>query len=464
MPFTPKNWQDAPSTATPISAVALEDVEERVTDYTDTRVDPVEAGKITALVSEEAPINPEHPEWGAVGNGTTDDSSAFSDILAAIGTAGADIMLPHRRNFLIANLSLTGKDNITFKGPGQFKRKPLGSSPDNNNFITFYDCTGIRFEGVRFDSNNVERFGGLSFRDCAELWIDGCHFFDSNLNATWASFDHFALIFNRDSPADPGCSDLWVTNNLFEDGQVELDNVTRFHVKGNTSKRAAGTAAIGHFTVGDSEHCTDGEITDNIILDPRKAGIKLQNEAGGLSSNVWRNVVIGRNIVKHETATAGADGVPIGVGQFTGATTGTGNVRHNIRVVDNVIWTDAAALAARTVPAIWFLDPAATQDFDYCEVSRNRVTWEISGDWAMDLRDLTNSDVVGNAVNGTVTHGLILVDPSGCRVTDNRALASTAEFSLNNPLGGNVVSLNYEDGAPPTLWNPTGHANDIINP
>lgn len=35
MPFTPKNWIDAPNTSTPISAAALEDLEERVTDYAD---------------------------------------------------------------------------------------------------------------------------------------------------------------------------------------------------------------------------------------------------------------------------------------------------------------------------------------------------------------------------------------------------------------------------------------------
>lgn len=34
-PFVPKNWVDAPATTTPISAAALEDLEDRVTDYTD---------------------------------------------------------------------------------------------------------------------------------------------------------------------------------------------------------------------------------------------------------------------------------------------------------------------------------------------------------------------------------------------------------------------------------------------
>lgn len=35
MPFTPKNWIDAPNTSTPISAAALEDVETRLAAYAD---------------------------------------------------------------------------------------------------------------------------------------------------------------------------------------------------------------------------------------------------------------------------------------------------------------------------------------------------------------------------------------------------------------------------------------------
>jgi hypothetical protein len=44
MAFTPKNWENAPSTATPINAAALEDLETRVTDYTDQEVAGVGGG------------------------------------------------------------------------------------------------------------------------------------------------------------------------------------------------------------------------------------------------------------------------------------------------------------------------------------------------------------------------------------------------------------------------------------
>lgn len=38
MPLTPKDWQDSPSTVTPLSAAALEDMESRLGAYTDTQV------------------------------------------------------------------------------------------------------------------------------------------------------------------------------------------------------------------------------------------------------------------------------------------------------------------------------------------------------------------------------------------------------------------------------------------
>lgn len=43
MPFSPKNWQDAPSTATPLTAAAIEDIEGRLSDYTDAEVGAVES-------------------------------------------------------------------------------------------------------------------------------------------------------------------------------------------------------------------------------------------------------------------------------------------------------------------------------------------------------------------------------------------------------------------------------------
>ena len=57
MPFTPKNWQDTPSTATPITAAALEDLEARVTDYTDT----AGGADQNVYIQETEPVDPTIP-------------------------------------------------------------------------------------------------------------------------------------------------------------------------------------------------------------------------------------------------------------------------------------------------------------------------------------------------------------------------------------------------------------------
>lgn len=49
MAFTPKNWQNSPSAATPLSAEAMEDLEVRVTDYTDTQVQPLASSTVDTI-------------------------------------------------------------------------------------------------------------------------------------------------------------------------------------------------------------------------------------------------------------------------------------------------------------------------------------------------------------------------------------------------------------------------------
>jgi hypothetical protein len=66
MGFDVKDWQNSPSTATPLSAAAIEDVEQRLSDYTDDQRDAILGGPV---------FYPE--DYGAVADGVTDSTTAL---------------------------------------------------------------------------------------------------------------------------------------------------------------------------------------------------------------------------------------------------------------------------------------------------------------------------------------------------------------------------------------------------
>lgn len=65
MPFSVKDWQNLPSTATKLNAAGIKDVEARLSGYTDARVSVIHA----------------QLDHGAVGNGTANDRSALNDAI-----------------------------------------------------------------------------------------------------------------------------------------------------------------------------------------------------------------------------------------------------------------------------------------------------------------------------------------------------------------------------------------------
>jgi hypothetical protein len=56
MSFTTKDWEDAPSETTPITAVALEDMETRVTNYADTITANTQTGNYTLVLADRGKV------------------------------------------------------------------------------------------------------------------------------------------------------------------------------------------------------------------------------------------------------------------------------------------------------------------------------------------------------------------------------------------------------------------------
>lgn len=98
MGFTPKDWKDYPDTSTPITQAALEDLETRVTDF---------AAERTAVSVKE---------FGATGDGTTDDTTAVQAAIDAVNTAGGGGVFFPAGTYLVTGVTLY--KNMVVQGEG----------------------------------------------------------------------------------------------------------------------------------------------------------------------------------------------------------------------------------------------------------------------------------------------------------------------------------------------------------
>lgn len=389
-------------------------------------------------------------DHGAVGDGVTNDTAA---VQAAIDT-GLNVFFPPG-TYLVDEVNM-GESDVTWLGYGAtLKRRNLGTTPENTYVADVRDCENFRCYGLAIDFNHIERFGGFNFDGVDGLWIKDCHFHDSDLNSSWSSFDHYALVIQN-------CTDVQVIGNRSEDVEfAEINNCERVRVAENVIHRAAGTAAIGMFAVASGYTFKDIEIVDNVVIDPRKRGIMFQHESGGPDNVVIRNVRIARNYVAHLTTTADAGSRMIDF--TTAAATGSGNTLDGVEIVDNICFA-ALTLATRTVAHIRVRHVSGNV-WAGMRVARNTVHANTT-DWAMDLRSISSGEVHDNRVDGTATDGIQLHTLTGCSVARNRAKATTNAFGLISSGGTNIVTGNRPIGSPTNVWHTSSAAasGDVIEP
>lgn len=148
MAFTPKNWQDAPSTATPITAVALEDLEERVTDYTD-------AQRVSLENSNPLIAN----DFGVVADGTTDDTAAWEALIDDLLTVDGAAVTWFGNSKIQPGLQFVGR--IALMGQSPLRSAfTISGGTDTNNGIIVGGTDGPRY--------------GHVFRDFSILGGAGC--------------------------------------------------------------------------------------------------------------------------------------------------------------------------------------------------------------------------------------------------------------------------------------------------
>ena len=122
-----------------------------------------------------AVINVKHPDYGAVGDGTTDDTTAIQAAIAAM-TDGSAILFPAGTYVVSSTLTLSSLSDITliFEG-GVLEESTVLSTP----VLTLSSCSGVVIRGARItgaeDSSNFDgassNRSGIYLASCTDVSV-----------------------------------------------------------------------------------------------------------------------------------------------------------------------------------------------------------------------------------------------------------------------------------------------------
>lgn len=117
------------------------------------RLDSVESGVLNAIITKEAPINPRHGNWGAVGDGVADDTAALAAAFAAVKAAAGGDMVWDDGSIFKTTGTLELPRGLHLHGPGQNGRAVIRNAVsdifqmgDATSAFAYFVIEGIKAE------------------------------------------------------------------------------------------------------------------------------------------------------------------------------------------------------------------------------------------------------------------------------------------------------------------------------
>lgn len=145
--------------------------------------------KVTYAMIDETYVN--IVDYGAVGDGTTNNSAAFQ---AAINAAqGRTLYIPAGEYVILTAVTLV--DDLVILGDGQVSKIVTGASAGQ---ISAVSKSNITLRQINFTNNN-NGSNVPTFRECENIVVDSCYFDPTVINSTALRFQGTVNIFVTDS-------------------------------------------------------------------------------------------------------------------------------------------------------------------------------------------------------------------------------------------------------------------------
>lgn len=448
--------------------------------------------KVSYSMINGSPVNV--LDYGAIGDGTTDSTSAIS---TALNSGASEVVIP-QGTFIVSAITVTSSTLRRVSGPGTLKLKNAA----NTFMLTLTGTNELVFDGVNFDGNKANQSGGTSvnrssyilinltdattvgtqFRSCKfsnayygavinnggiRTLIDGCWFYSCGMTSKDGTCD---AIFNGTSAQGTrivnnwinDCSDygvacdtsgIIVQNNVISNCFAGVGSLTRGAIGNHTIQNndiSLCTRPIDYFnSVSDSaaaNRFSDIWIDGNRLYSTDNTGAMISFAANNATLKLCQDVRITNNVVNTYLNGCSA----IGMGSATGAN------NTNIEISSNIITGDNNTQSSRYAINIANTDSLVitnnTVNGVDLGVSVTTVTGECSGNNFVVLRDVYTV----SASQLTINELLKNVARNGILVSNASTLSLFVEF-VNVAYG---IRIYDNSGALPAN---TIYINSLIN-
>jgi hypothetical protein len=253
-------------------------------------------------------------DFGATGDGTTDDSSAIQAASNAAATAGLPLDFPGGTYVIDTEVTLSSNSVWVAKPGTATITKSDGGTHDIISGTSVNDLTiyGLSFDGkrrngggvtgislllntcLRVKISNCDFYDGINIfleEGCEQVIIDGCSFRQGKFGVALGGV-------NGGTGTSAQVKDVVISNNLFTDTETEAidsnDDVVRLAITNNVCYGCHTVAETGEeaIDIGGSTHediLIDGNIIDNNGVSSTGIQVKQNSDRVIVSNNIIRN-------------------------------------------------------------------------------------------------------------------------------------------------------------------------------
>jgi len=396
------------------------------------------AAIVYATTGSAATINVK--DHGAKGDGVTNDDAA---IRAAFDAApdGTGIHFPPGTYFFAGGIIIKDRHGLSITGdPGATLKAAGGTS---KLILSFEKCNDITISGLRFDLNGVTRFGpGLAFQDAKRIRIHANHFFDSNYQPKMTA-DRYAIVFRL---SEPGNEDIWITDNLIEHLQTEIDTARRVHIVNNRSIAPELATGFGTFTLKNDSFVEDIEFVGNYVQDPQAYGICVAAD-GKRDGAAMRRILIANNMVVCKKRAPMLAAICVGSRPEKDADVNSA-VWEGITVTNNLVWYGPRIYKRHQESGIRVQVVSKGEKLGKVLISGNTIVDEAGiADWGIETRGLKDAVISNNAIYGGRS-GILLGEGFARALVQGNRVSDVAgdAYCLTGSVGENRFLQNFVFG------------------